>query len=958
MTRHATATNRFVRPIETRCCVFTFILLLRRILAADASWKTWMQGRGWGLIYGLVRGHMDTSRRTPDLALEVLRRFRQSYFQKLRPVNQLQTCASQIAEMLFDDLEAAVAAGDHAPVPRSRPELELIAERAGSADPREYVAKQLNRMRERIERMGAFRYSAGNGIAHLQVFGPTSTSRGGEDRGYVYLSISIVDRTADRDAPAESPGWLAEDVTADEVDTNNIRDATREDLERLLAEYSPILTLSQKLPVLLALLRIAWRVIVFDPALSAELLTSRLDGDDLAGKVLFPYCRLALREHMTTDELNGFLAATKELRTDPAAEAVVNVAWFRLLRALAYQQPGLLAMPAAHTWLLALGGEGGRFWARALVDLRYRSACGYLSLSLETEALLRDCSENYLVRYPGDVLSVLAPFILDTWEETRRAGAGELREVLLASAKRSADAVDARWCLTALQRAIPLLEFEDDDTEQAHIERLLLEEVDREVLLQSPQLLFAYLHCTLKEFLRNRNVRTLNRFEQLYRRVRRILVPPQRTHLQLEYAAALYLEHQFTNLADADLDFARILADGALLGSPLFEHRLARLANVKERPVVRGNGSLRGAIFSWLQSYIAALVRHHAPETIDGNVRRARELRIVALVPCARTLIGNLVQDKLRTAQQPPSPRWAAETAPIFSIVSPGANTKILRPIIWAAAEADNYSVQRNIRSIMQGLFVLHWFGGADAREASGIADHLAARIGFDRPHLWWAFYAGIRYALDAPEEEFVAGLWSAAQDSLQDPFTGPTPDDGAIFPASMIDSIRAFKESRFALTLGFRLNAPEVWNTLATSSLQLADVRTSQMYERAALFYHWADACARDRHNTGQKYRFNYLHARARAALLGSNIDEAFIRSTTRFLASRVAAGFPYRVGRTAAVVEMLAHYWTEFSAQMQTEVRTQLSRVRWLPIIWHDGRPEVTEEQAGPGTAEVSSA
>lgn len=852
----------------------------------------------------------------------------------------------ELQKMLFEDMISAFRAGrPDAVTRRTRTELEEAA-REYSTAPQEYVDKNLARMRKRLYELSAIPISKNDRVYLVTVEGPVWP----EHRGDLYLWPEVNETgggTTSSQLEEDATGWLDDDAVSDfEVYDN------RDEFDQRLQDFSALYSAAQKSVDLLPMLVNAWRVVLFDHRYAAALLRNVALAPECRS-VLTPYCSLALRRELSATDLDAYLQVTTPLRVDAVTRRQVELSWARLLRALIYQSPRTLESASGYRWLEMIAGDDARFWRRVCADIYLRMHSTQLTLSLEVQSTFSQAAERYFDQEPGAVLSVLRPWIVDPLGSINGATLKDITDLFVSSAKRSHDTADCRWCITALMRILPLLPFEEDD--RSPLIAKLFREFESTSWRHRPQLLYLYLSHLLRWFGSRRTMATLKEFERVFSAYRRVLLPPQITHLQLEYAAALYVESHFVNFADddaaVDLEFVRLLRNDkvSFCESPLFSNDLNALVGVSDRPKPKKGRSRRSAMLSWLQVYMSGMRRLVVADVINQNPLRAREFRLATSVPDGRVYVAGLVERRLRdpAMQATMNSNWCAAATGLFGIVAASKHHELLHSFVSRAMHAGKYELVVYARPLFQALLVLHFYGNDSLRTAAdGWADALFSRIAGTAPRLWWAYYAAIRYERDEVEQAFVDDLWHTSAHALKRAYAeGLSHDDGAVYAFAANDVILRHPESRFAKALQIGKLVPEVWNTIGTASLRAAADRTVDIYDRSAFFYHWADSCARHEHSISQKYRYNYIYARASAIASGSDVDQQFIRDTFRYLRSRAARDFSFREDRALPLAYVIVERWNELAPDTQEAVRTLLPKIDCLPLLIVNRHPRLRD-------------
>jgi hypothetical protein len=876
-----------------------------------------------------------------QLEARALEEFKRRYFTPPGPGKGL---AFRIAETLLDNIIASVAQDNKNAVTRyNHIDLEEWATAEGLKKPKGSVDRALTRMAKRVRELTPLYVLVDGCQFRVTVTGPTSVARGEPGtRGAIYLvpDIQVIapEYAANTDATSS--------IDDDEEEDGTTADEARKEFARLLTEFSSLFSATQQATYLHGILVRAWRVLAFDHAYSASLL-----GDTAIAPacraVIEPYCLLALNRPSPPDVIDRFVATTTALRLDRSARQQVDVAWVRVLRGILYQGGADPPTSELMEWLSMLATDDHRFWRRFFVDLHFRIRSAYVAVPEDTATLVETVAERYFEVESGAVLTLLRPYFHDVLGEARALTREGAVEFFLTMAERANDLLDCRWTIAAFERVLPLLPLDDDDADHAYVTAMLFEKMDNELWTRNAQLLFMFLHCTLKAFIARRTPGTLKTFEDRFVRHRRMLLPPHRTHLQLEYAAAVYVEGQFTDFTDSERDLyvsrLSLDPDASFIGSPLFANEIAITAEVPARPDTSGGSTLRYALLSWLLIYMRALRREYATDAISRNVLKVRDFRLLCSVADSRGYLAGIVETRLRELLEhaAPTPTWSAMATSLFEVISPLKNRDLLRRLAERVEGADRYVLARSARHVFQGLLMLHRYGDDKTRSLAGrVADAVFEQVEYLAPRLWWMYYAAIRYERDTAEQEFVAALWERATLAGISVWTI---GEGGVFQMETKAVAKAHAWSKFATIASLRVLSAELWNTIATTSLRAAPARSHDAWNRAAVFYRWADACAREAHHIGQKYWYNYVYARASAILEDGPTDVGFVRAAVRQLAQPIARQFGYRPDRLLPFASLLVRCWGDLPADLQQEVERKFPRIKGLPLSFVDHMPRL---------------
>ncbi|MEK7397144.1 MAG: hypothetical protein AAB116_09430, partial [Candidatus Poribacteria bacterium] len=501
----------------------------------------------------------------------------------------------------------------------------------------------------------------------------------------------------------------------------------------------------------------------------------------------------------------------------------------RILRLLFYHQPDILRDREIRQWLEHLVGKREVFWNKFFVDLYFRYSCDYLTIDGELLPTVQMACDRYLQEQANKPLARLWPLIITPCEASTKYPKEAVIELIQAVARDCRDTIECKWCVSTLLRIMPLYTCSEEELDYSDLVGSLINEFDSTLVSESPQLQFMYLKDLLRAFTRTRDLKFLLSYEEKFIHSHTQLLPPQVSHLQLEYASCLYACCQFLdNEAINQLRFGNMVNYGKnLLDNVLFQNRILP-HNLK--PSIDLSKTNRGDLFKWLRKYILTLYRLYAKRYIEENHIRALQFRATSGIYETHSELCGSVLDSLQAYIESPfnyRPSFYAKSTATFMFIPRQKHIELIIKYIAKGLQADQYSIIRNAKHIAQGLYYCYYYGNCENRkEIKDFADGLAkvTNIGKSMPKLHWAWYAGIKYEVRDIERKFINELWyqtGKITGKIYQLSLRKGEDVSVIFPDTVLDLIKSYssRESLFAMVLSTdELRNPEVWNIMGTT--------------------------------------------------------------------------------------------------------------------------------------------
>ena len=745
------------------------------------------------------------------------------------------------------------------------------------------------------------------------------------------LRVEFFEKSALALLPHESAD-AASDL--EDATTPSPRERAHINLTTLLDDYSEQLPEEQRTERLLDVLAVAWEEVVFRPQVAAHLLDNPPKVPALAA-VLLPLARAGLRQPIGGDELSTLLQVVESIGKFPYRNVSgdvgrqLNLFYARLIRHLAYAQPERLQNPRMRILLRMLAGSGNAFWERFFADLELRSVYGLLACDDDVRQLIAVASMGYRSSIRGTPLETVWHAITDPLEFADSRTFEEAKRALGAAAQVASRPFEGILCLFAFDRILPLYDEGPARPEESEAIFRFFESYFRESLIRrSSQLQHALLTRLLWAFVRDRhrNFDRLLLFEREYAKYVHRLNPLQRTHVQLEYAASLFVAFQAFSFSKLRrLGFMELVQRGdSLLASPLFHNAFATGGGVEQRPRDSDYQSIR----NWLSSYCGKLTRQYCVPILAREPLHTASFKATVELSAQRPTIASVVANKLAEVLTSATAVYCAYALSLFHLTGKKLSRDYQYRAITRAIEADAYTLRRVSRFMAE---VLWWFYQDDWM--AGIPDiarrFFAMVLPDNKPRYVWLYAAAMDYADSPHEGKFIDELWAAVRSAVGSAVADHYVNDTEIFSSEIRRIARTHgRRSRLAMVILEFLDVPDVWKVLGEMVQRSAG--GSLDFEKAAFCYSTAVFMGRQNHRRTDRLQLAVLYCRSKAMLLGAPIDEQFFVNAAKYLSGR-DEGSRYAIQEFC---EVLSLKWGSVSGAARDTISSELRKTKWFDM------------------------
>ena len=729
-------------------------------------------------------------------------------------------------------------------------------------------------------------------------------------------------------------------ITDDDQAESAVAD-TVADFRSTIEQYSLLMPAEIRLSLLLSIVATASSRLLFDPRLAQDVLSiSGIESSSLY-PFLGPLCKTALSWPLTEVDLLGFFDVLTRSDFREAEDLTVDhlTATLRLLRMLVYQRDTTLSQHRIVTAIQEVTAKNQRFWQPFLFDLYLRYTCGYISLDNHFVAFLKEGSGLYVSHNPEKPLSKLWPVISDPLQFVADLNAEEVVDRLKDIARLCTSSLEARWCISAALRVLPLYPQDEDETGLAQTVLEVIRAIPEEVTARSPQVAFKHLAFLLHAFLRRKNSAFLAEYQSYFMRYRSALLRPQVLELQLEYAACLYAFCQFYSFEEL-----MQLEIGFVIGSKqdLFSHPLfanSAWANGLQAGLLSNKKGVYVALSKYIRRgfhvHVRPLLRSHHLRLLDfPALRRIYQLR----PPIAEAIRASLTSFLAKEVQV--TPAFFARSTAVFRAINRPENEELVSEYIREASFASTYDKIRNARHITYSLYAIYYYSGSERRaEAEKLCAQLSTEFSIAGQRLGhhWIYIAGMKFPNSALEMRFAAEFGIAClkleRHLLKLSSKGVT-DTSVAFSDEMLAILEQYRErgSVFANTILQDIQEPEFWNVLATTVYNNRPQGRSKALAMASYFYAIAKSFARQRKLDDQKFCYNYIRCRSLDLLEYGGSPASFLVDTSYYLALPTSEFFAYRMECLSPFMKLLGRSWPRLQDDDRTRIKKSLLRVEWL--------------------------
>lgn len=723
-----------------------------------------------------------------------------------------------------------------------------------------------------------------------------------------------------------------------ELDDDFVGNGSAELFERTLERY-----LDQNLPAEYRvaaeaqLLTTCWAAVAFNPLLASQVMTdARITGSPVTDTLLL-LARSALRQPLDLSILEDVITS---LHRRQQAECTVLAT--RILRRVFYEYPELVSKDQVPPLLNMLAQEKPAYWGKFCLDIYLRSCCSFIRIPASTIKRLKETASSYRSAASDEVLWDILPFVELPLDQSRNHTLSTLTDRFVALAHKASDAIDARWCILAYARMLPLYDTLETEQEYGYSWQPILRAIDQGLVMASPALAFFAALEPLRVYGATKQLTELVQFENTFLKHKETLTPGQQASLQLEYAGALYHAVQFNN--SDELTSLRF-HEYCTLRQELIRHRLFSNTLLTDLTTSVPVPNLRRrALQGWLRSYAQLLFDLHLGPLLATNVAQIGQVKLTAYIYELRPRISKVIAiavDNILSTPEHYRPEYLAKASAAFRFLNRQTIIPAVLAFLQRALEADDYTVTRNAKELAYSLYVCGYYGTPDERDSAiTLAQMLAAKTAYQLPsrRMHWMYLTCLTYQKSTIEQGFLTALAAviagapakAKQLALkqQERFQ-------LTFPDTVVDVVAtwATKGSVFAQTLGAALASPEAWNVLGTTVLhnRKSDFDTEAL-ERAAAFYSFAKCFVRERRENDQKYCYNYIRC---TALLHraqhTPPDTFFVQDTAWYLARPQANQFGHREACTKDYFEIVADQWHTLPLECRRNLLESMQKIEW---------------------------
>jgi len=728
----------------------------------------------------------------------------------------------------------------------------------------------------------------------------------------------------------------------------DFRVSKKDEFLELLSTYSLDLPINLREDIFNSFVSSAWHTIVYQPFFAAKLIEIKSQlKTDLMPLVLF-LCGIAQRKPIEPNKLIEFISSlySENYSFTEGALKSHKILVAQVLLYCFYHQTDILEDDSVVGQLSRIAQNPDSYWSVYFIDLYYRHVCNHIHIGDKLESSVLTGYKNYLQNYPNNPLSRLSPFIISPYKCFHKYHRSEFINIIQEIALDCRTDYECRWALSSYMRVIQLYTSTDEEIVYIDLMTSIIEKFPMPLANNSHSTLFRYLHGLIVGFTFTKNINYLKKFEKKFIELRRILVPPEITHLQLEYASSLYLAcHLIEIEVISELRFGYVIAKG---NNPLdtllfYNNYFIRKTDDTSQLSIHNKGS----ILKWLFSYINRLYNLHAKGIINENPLNVLNFKVTKDIYRLRRRMGRSISDHLPNLVDPSQhyqPSFYCRSARVFRFVPKHQqNLRLMEECIKKAIKADTYEIMMSAGDLMYTLFACYHYGEQTAtskKDLEIMADEIAkiTEIGKGNPKIYWVYYAGLKYINSEVEKQFIEELWKILKCSSKK-FTQlalrKNEKVQVTFPDHIIKIIKKYsgKGSLFAATASDELNNPELWNSFATIVFIHTSKDDIDTLNMISYFYSFAKCFARTRRDFDQKYCYNYIRCTALSYLAsGLTPDDFYIRDTVFYLSKPTSTYFAFKEECTEPYFDLMAKHWDNIDMDMRhTVIESLFKKVKW---------------------------
>ena len=756
-------------------------------------------------------------------------------------------------------------------------------------------------------------------LTRINLFGPKHT--GQRDAHFLIATFrSLADvRPTEPDEFPEVPEWTETATTAQK----SVDDA----LLHLSAEQRP----DHRVAPLLQVIEWIWRATYFDKVYAASLAAKDLP-DDVAA-VAVPICDIADRLPLSATTLERFFERLRELSSvDTDAARITSLLEQHVIRYLFRHQAVLLENSHVLALLRRRSESLSDGWRQFFIDVYFCVVADRVQVPHALLSLLGEIFESYR-NDPSNADSPI-PRLFDYFENAVQLvntyTFEEVVESLISSARKCERAEEARWCLRAAQRILPMFGREADTFHLAETIRNIISKFRPGV--DSSYFRFQFLRTELYHFMARRaDSSRLLQFENRFIKLRSGLVPAHLRILQLEYASALFAARDTPSFSTS-LFYQHVIG-----GDPPDTYILFRTTAfdmTRASHYVQRKGA--DGCIPWLETFAQRMFRLYVPD-IQTDVGFANQFRCAPFVGRIREKLESILAPYLTSALEY---QWSADeyarVLGLFRFVR--LLPEYVEPrheYLRRSIQADDYSVLLHSHAILITAHYSYFYGpkeiADDAQPAAHVVISRLAKLTGPQQRYAAAYWESIRFDKAPREHEFVDAMVDALSERRRsdiDPFQPSVlaePMFHMLHDGLMSILLQHSPESAWARHLATYFDYGDSWNLLGTTVMRLG-TENRTVFVNAATLYGIAAMISRAIGDSDVKARFNYIRCRSRSMLAAGQIDEEFLRKAAEYISDPVAQSFTYWEDALTTFFQLVRIHWRALPPSLHETLMTTL--------------------------------
>lgn len=661
------------------------------------------------------------------------------------------------------------------------------------------------------------------------------------------------------------------------------------------------------------------------------------DGTSNLAKIIKPLWIISTSGKLTTLDIVDFF----EVGENDENFFDDNHGYSRLFRKLIvyllYHDPSLLYDVKVIERLRKLSLTSNLYWMTFLVDIYLRYKCGNIKIVDDELIQVINCTcEQYRRTYPSKPIVKLWDLIIYPLTAINSYKSKEdVFSTIKESAEKSEKSIELKWCIAAASRILPLC---GDDYSSDFIRSLLeIEEGSiHNLVIKSPQFQYFYLKILLREYVYTKNIQHLIDYENQFVKVHKILSHFSASHLQMEYSCSLMILCQSLSEENYLDKFSKLKlykfanSRDNLLKCNLLSNYLQAKINTKQNLSVMKKDGME----SFLHDYISSMYLQYGERIIKFNHLAIREFPALDRTSIVKEKVSKSILESLNRCIDSDNlyeDSFYAKSTPMLAHIKRQDNISLIEKYVTRAMKADKYSLARNARDIIWGLYSCYYY--SDTQSNKDEIQSLAAKFGLDtdivddkeniknplESKIHWSYYAGIKW--NEQEQEFIKALHSIdVSESIYAP--NFQEEEKIIIPDEIFTVADKYSmTSIFAATLNKYRNSSDLWNIIGTTIMVNRSTAPSPLkeLEKAARCYAIARVFAVEGKNSVKKYCFNYIKCRSilinESKFIGRE-DNSFVYNAAWYLSNpkNNASSFAYRKECIEDYLLLLQKHWTLF--------------------------------------------